>query len=439
MVLPYRTGSLKAAMAAVSTPEERMESTRTFQSRSLAQSTKESKESRLLVWLQLAHQAGVSGPLTRESTEIVVGALLRGGYRSAQAYFSAAKAHHISLYKTWDPELDLLVAPDVTRACKRGQGPPARAAPFPLLTVANIKDTSILDVRPPDLSPDAPSDPWPLAVLSTWALLREIEAANATLADVRKSRADRSFTITAAASKADIAALGVSVTLNCSCQIGIITACPYCVGVKHLEAMIKRYRVTAPSQLAEIPLFPSQRGSWCTKLGVIEVITSLASLADVSAVTRRGSFKWGGHAFRRGGAHMLARLGYSRDQIKAVARHSSSAIDGYLEGADLAYLRNLAPQPQASRIEVTPLTVPEVCPSWTRIRMARGDKVHVGFHPGRAACGWPWAASVSRCVDAGESEISCGRCLRSLRPQASPSPRTCPSSSSPSSASDASS
>ncbi len=204
--------------------------------------------------------------------------------------------------------------------------------------------------------------------------------------------------------------------------------------------MIQRYRVTAPSQLAEIPLFPSQKGSWCSKLGVVEAISALASLADVSAVTRRGSFKWGGHAFRRGGAHMLTTLGYSRDQIKAVARHSSSAIDGYLEGADLTYLRNLVPLKQASRIEAAPLNIPEVCPSWTRIRMARGKKVHHGLRPGRAACGWPWAASMSRCVSAGDEEVSCSRCLRSLSRQAPASSRTrTPSSSSSGASSDASS
>jgi len=437
LVLPYRTGSFEQALAAVSSTEQCQESARTFQSRALQVSTRDSRDARLTVWLRLAEEANVSGPLTRHSTEVVVGALLRANYRSAAAYFSAAKAHHISTYKYWDPELDLLVAPDVTRACKRGQGPSAKAAPFPLLTVAECEDPGSADVVS-TLPAGAPADPWPCAVLSTWALLREIESANASLADVRKNKSTRSITIIASASKTDISALGVSVTLQCTCTSGITVACPYCIGVKHLERLIIRFEVTSATQLGDIPLFPSKSGSWCTKQGMIEAITALASQAKIPAVTRRGTNKWGGHAYRRGGVHLMAALGFTRDQIKAVARHSSSAVDGYLEGADLKCLRNQIPLLRASAPEVAPLQPPSSCPNWARIRMVRGSKVHAnGLHHGRAICGWPWAASASRCIDAGTSAVSCGRCLRSYA-QASTSSRLRSSSSSSSAGSDAS-
>ncbi len=128
---------------------------------------------------------------------MIVGALLRAGYRSAQAYFAAAKRQHIEMYKTWDCELDLIVGPEVARASKRGMGTPSRTAPFPLLTVACSKNHDWKHFSIPDAPADSPIHPWTCAVLGTWSLFREIELANVTLADVRMSKADKTLTILA--------------------------------------------------------------------------------------------------------------------------------------------------------------------------------------------------------------------------------------------------
>ena len=64
----------------------------------------------------------------------------------------------------------------------------------------------------------------------------------------------------------------------------------------------------------------------------------------------------------------MAALGLTRDEIKAIARHTSSAIDGYLDGADLAYVRRLMPKAIAglrnAAFSAAPLEIPTVFPDW---------------------------------------------------------------------------
>ena len=397
-------------------------------------STIKSRSARLKVWNQLATQANCEGPLTAHSTHTIVGALLRAGFRSSSAYFAAAKRQHIETYKTWDPELDLIVSAEVSRASKRGQGPPSRAAPFPLLDIANYLQKHQSTTSLQCSSPDGPRHPWKSAILSTWGLLREIEVANLTLADIRTCKESRTITLTLPASKADPAALGTSVTVACVCNIGLQSICPYCTGRSHLRDMVQSGQLTTQAALSNLPLFPSTLGSWCSKPGLITAISDLASAAGHSASTRRGAGKWGGHAFRRGGVHLLATLGFSRDEIKALARHSSSAIDGYLDGADLSYIKRLLPDKFAQNrplATVCPLATPADFPPWSKVKMARGGKVHLCEHSsGRTLCGWPWAAAMSRCIDAEALELSCGKCGRAIARKASSSSRRPASSSS---------
>ena len=307
--------------------------------------------------------------------------------------------------------------PEVSRACKRGQGPPSRSAPFPILAVgaAMEKKTSIFDGL--SLSPTAPRDPVQFVVLSTWGLLREIEAANASLADVTVCRRERSISILAPAFKADISALGTSVTLSCSCAAGLKSICPYCIGSDFLQSAVSGLTIKDKPLVSNMPLFPSNSGTWCSKAGMIEAIEAIATLSGQTPTTRRGAQKWGGHAPRRGGAHLLASLGFPREHIKAMARHSSSAIDGYLDGADLTYIQRLLPDKLKALSQhkylATPLKADAACPTWSRVKMARGGKVHeCSNSSGTSRCGWPWSASVSRCRDASNEAVSCRRCLR---------------------------
>ena len=430
LVLPYRTGSARQALAAVASEEQCALSRDVFENRAVVASTLKSRQARLKVWLDLAERAGVQGPLTPHSVKTVIGALLRAGFRSAAAYFSAAKRHHIETYKSWDVELDLIVSADVGRACKRGLGPPSRSSPFPLLAVSRVIGTNIESAATP-ASDAGPMHPWPCVVLATWALLREVEVANASLADIRTSRVDKTLTLLAPASKADISALGSSVTLACVCSAGLGPVCPVCIGRAHLSRVAAMYNVTDANELDGKPLFPARNRSWCSKQGMTQAIAALASQGGQTPFTRRGAERWGGHALRRGGVHLYASLGLSREQIKTLARHSSSAIDGYLDGADLQYMKRLLQTrfvlPQTS-CTASELAVPSSFPPWTKVKMARGGKVHeCTLRSGVTVCGWPWAASVSRCLPAEGTPTSCRLCARRAPRQAASSSAAPPS------------
>jgi hypothetical protein len=427
LVLDYATGSFSAAAAAVASNEERATSEALFIERASTTASRASRSARLLVWNSLCIKAGFSGPLTDVTVRTVVGALLRARYRSANAYFAAAKRQHIETYNSWDPKLDFIVAAEVNRACKRGLGPPSRAAPFPLLSIGTQLISSPTAFSELTVAPSAPRHPVVCTIIATWGLFREVEIANCSLADIRLNGMAKTLMIDVPASKADVAALGATVTLCCVCHLQLQAVCPYCHGRQHLRRRVFELGIAHQHELIDKPLFPSSTGEWPTKAGVIDAITKVATAAGELPTTRRGAMKWGGHAFRRGGAHLLAALGVSREDIKAIARHSSDAIDGYLDGANLTYITRLLPAAldrlASSPVAITALTASQVPVDWKAIAMVRGGKVHAASSvAGTAMCGWPWAASVSRCHNAELSSLSCRKCVAALRTrQASPS------------------
>ena len=179
---------------------------------------------------------------------------------------------------------------EVSRACKRGLGPPARAAPFPLLEVgaAVARDVRL---KSPSLSPDAPKHPFACSVLATWRLRREVEVANCALDDIKLDSNLKTLSITVSASKADVTALGATVTLCCVCHCQLQSICPYCIGRVHLKARMSELSITSRDQMIDKPLFPSGTGAWPTKAGVVEAITALASATGLAPSTRRGALK----------------------------------------------------------------------------------------------------------------------------------------------------
>ena len=117
------------------------------------------------------------------------------------------------------------------------------------------------------------------------------------------------------------------------------------------------------------------------------------------------------------------------EDIKAVARHTSSAIDGYLEGADFQYVKRLLPTKLGSQPTIghssAALAPPPSFPDWDKVRMVRGGKTHACVQGvGRTSCGWPWSASTSRCTSAPDALVSCAKCIRTLSRQAAASSST---------------
>ena len=69
----------------------------------------------------------------------------------------------------------------------------------------------------------------------------------------------------------------------------------------------------------------------------------------LQAHTASGAAQWGGDALRRGGAQHLAAAGIDVWRIQALARHSSNAILGYLDGVHARNLGNIAAEASMGR------------------------------------------------------------------------------------------
>ena len=78
------------------------------------------------------------------------------------------------------------------------------------------------------------------------------------------------------------------------------------------------------------PCSPPWRGFFVSKGSSIDTIVHAARLLKLPLRTPTGAPAWGGHALRRGGAQFLGASGVDVARIQALARHSSSAILGYL-------------------------------------------------------------------------------------------------------------
>ncbi|CAL1136058.1 unnamed protein product [Cladocopium goreaui] len=187
---------------------------------------------------------------------------------------------------------------------------------------------------------------WPELRHEAWVvaisfLLRETELAGLrlsqtdTLIDIRKKQVSLHLPV----SKADPVGRGCRRTLSCICNSHRCFKCPFCAVMSLVRNQVIRTGVQQTEPKAEeIPLVASIGSPWETikKEAVIEALKGDAqSLVDdrpplkhricVERVT--------GHSFRRTGAKMLARSGISIDLIQFMARHSSSAILGYVEEA----------------------------------------------------------------------------------------------------------
>jgi hypothetical protein len=142
------------------------------------------------------------------------------------------------------------------------------------------------------------------------------------------------------------------------------------------------------------PIFPTMKGERASKTSMVAEISAAAGDLGETAVTRSGACRWGGHAWRRGAAHFLAAQGIQVLDIKRHARHSSAAIDAYLEGAPVPPLR-------FEGLEVGPPVLPSLeipaehaAVDWDdppKVVESRGLLHDVsGANPTATACGWSW-------------------------------------------------
>jgi len=143
-------------------------------------------------------------PLTAAKLQRLGASLHAGGYRSATSVLSQYKVDAERRGEGLGPE-HLRLITDMSRACRRGQGPPIRAAPLPLERLGELTDGSAPWVR------GGPVGPRNALVVGAWWLTREIELANlrAALAVLAPTGVP-TLTLSLPASKTDTEAAGVA-------------------------------------------------------------------------------------------------------------------------------------------------------------------------------------------------------------------------------------
>ena len=219
----------------------------------------------------------------------------------------------------------------------RGVGGPKKSEGLPLEALAWLPDGR---------EPWCPGGPlWPkrTMILGTWWLTREIELANAKVSHIVCSWKWQAEAVAwhrvaswwLPASKTDQAGVGVERIHGCACTgNGVMGGwpCPVCCGALHTEEVQRQFPHRSPGGL---PLCPTAQGTAVLKSDMVKTIQKAAELLGRPLCWGDGTQKFTGHALRVGGAQSLARAGLDTWCIALLARHTSSAIFGYVRDAPL--------------------------------------------------------------------------------------------------------
>jgi len=259
-----------------------------------------------------------------------------GGYRSAVSILSQYKVDAERRGEQLGPEHVRMIT-DISRACRRGQGPPVRAAPLPLERLGDLPAGSAPWVR------GGPVGPRNALVVGAWWLLREVELANlrAGLATLLPGTAP-TLTLSLPATKTDAAAHGVSRSHACICEGAPRPGCPVHAGWDQLLTLRSLFggRFTGDVADLDLPLFPDTSGKAVTKAAFEATILHAAGLLGVARENREGTLRVSGHSLRPTGAQGLARLGLDVWAIQLMGRWGSGTV--------MDYVRDAAASPEAA-------------------------------------------------------------------------------------------
>ena len=124
-------------------------------------------------------------------------------------------------------------------------------------------------------------------------------------------------------------------THGCSCNADPGSspwACPVCTAALHKDLVFEKFGARC---MNGFPLFPDSRGLPVQKTAMTATIQWAATKLGLQALHGDGQQRYTGHALRVAGAQSLAKAGLDTWCIALLARHSSSAIFGYIRDAPL--------------------------------------------------------------------------------------------------------
>ena len=163
----------QAAARGAAAPAVQQEALAALQRDMYARTSSGPLDSRRTTWTRLAAAWGLPPlPLTVDLIHRVGASLKRGGYRSAEQYFSTARLWHVQELNQEVPPAVALAIRQTCRSVLRGLGGPARKDAFRLegLAAARLQFPGSTIVRE-----GAVADPLRMAVLGCWFLCRGIE------------------------------------------------------------------------------------------------------------------------------------------------------------------------------------------------------------------------------------------------------------------------
>ena len=323
-VQAYARGNKRAAMLIATDVAQREAATEQLKDRVFAKSNKSAAAIKLSTWVDVARAAGYKDPFALDPDLLytVGGTLWKANYRSIDSYLGVARQEMILLHGNL-PEAMAIHFKRISRAAARGRGPAKQASEIPFLSLKELPNTQ------PPLSLAGPCWPQRFAVISSWWLLREIEASNLTLSCV--SFNDSEVSVRLPASKTDTMGQGTCRGLCCTCSTTTILECPFHV----MKAQID-WAASLCSTGPASPVFPTLTGGPPSKKAVVETIIAMAQSLGLPLHTQSGAPRFTGHTFRVAGAMWLAASGIDVWRIQLHGRWGSSTVLQYVRLAPLA-------------------------------------------------------------------------------------------------------
>lgn len=296
-----------------------------LQDRVYSKTNKHTVATKLDTWTQVAIAAGFKDPFSTDIKMIydVAAVLWKSGYRSIDSYLAVAR-HEMIMQHGSIPDSLLLHFKRISRAAARGRGPAKQATELPFLRLLEVEDS----VTP--LAAGGPCHPRRFAIISSWWMLREIEASNLTLGCVQL--ADNIAHISLPSSKTDTSGQGTTRSLCCTCSSLSPLLCPYHV----LQSQVLWISSLSPPS-GSSPLFPASHSgdAVATKKAIVQTILNLAQGLNLPLHTLTGAARFTGHSFRVTGAIFLASSGIDVWRIQLHGRWGSDTVLKYVRLAPL--------------------------------------------------------------------------------------------------------
>ncbi len=274
--------------------------------------SKRAHDARISWWARRAQSRGLQPfPITLPKLRLAGALLKQGKYRSSSQYLYSLKKAHTAQGGRWTTMM-AIVFRDVKRSCDRGLGPPRQADALPLaaLSATGSYAGGVL------------ANATAAILTGAWWMLREIELANLTGADVSicAGRGCGVAAVLVSASKTDWRAKGLTRRHGCACPSIL---CP-------VRAVRTLLRDAAARNAMDGPLVLSRDGRGATKQHVEREIKGFARHLGAS-----GHFT--GHSLRVTGAQRLAMAGVSEDKIRTFGRWTGHTMLRYVRDTLLAY------------------------------------------------------------------------------------------------------